>query len=145
MKWVTRERPRIDRIACPWLVARFIDDAPEFLFVSADAVHRVAADTGAIPFDVAGAELTHIGDCCSFDAFLDKYRLHRPALDRLAVIIRGADTGHLELSPECAGLYAISKGLARHYADDWELLKHGMVMYDALYIWCECDPGTEST
>ena len=145
MKWVTRERPKIDRIACPWLVARFIDDAAEFLFVPSHAVHRVAADTGAIPFDVAGAELTHIGNGCSFDAFLDKYRLHRPALDRLALIVRGADTGHLALSPECAGLYAISKGLARRYADDRELLQHGMVMYDALYLWCEGGRGTVTT
>jgi hypothetical protein len=134
---VTRERPKIDRIACPWLVARFIDHAPEFLFVPADAVHRVAADTGAIPFDVAGVELTHIGDRCSFDAFLDKYALHDNAIDRLAVIVRGADTQRSDLAPECAGLLAISLGLSRCFGDDWEMLKHGMVMYEALYAWCQ--------
>ena len=136
MKWVTRERPKIDRIACPWLVARFIDHAPEFLFVPADAVHRVAADTGAIPFDVAGVELTHIGDRCSFDAFLDKYALHDNAIDRLAVIVRGADTARHDLAPEASGLHAISMGLSANIPDDHAMLEQGIVIYDALYSWC---------
>lgn len=141
MKWITRERPRIDRIACPWLVARFIDDAPEFLFVPPDTVQRVAAESGAIPYDVVGVELTHVGSRCSFDAFLDRYALHSPALDQLAVIVRGADTARIDLAPECAGLYAISSGLSHCFADDRELLEHGMVIYDTLYAWCERTAG----
>ena len=92
MKWVTRERPKIDRIACPWLIARFIDAAPEFLYVPADQVLRVAADTGATPYDVPGVEMTHVGELCSFDAFMTKHRLDEPALHKLALIVRGADT-----------------------------------------------------
>ena len=137
MKWVTRERPKIDRVACPWLVARFIDVTPQFMFVPAHDVQRVAAESGAVPYDVAGVELTHVGSRCSFDAFLDKYALHDTAMDRLAAIVRGADTDHPELAPECAGLLAISIGLSHCFADDWEMLKHGMVMYDALYAWCK--------
>jgi hypothetical protein len=137
LKWVTRERPKIDRIACPWLVARFIDVTPQFMFVPAHDVQRVAAESGAVPYDVPGVELTHVGRRCSFDAFLDKYALHDTAMDRLAAIVRGADTDHPELAPECAGLLAISIGLSHCFADDWEMLKHGMVMYDALYAWCK--------
>ncbi len=136
MKWVTRERPKIDRIACPWLIARFLDKAPEFLYVPAEEVLRVAEESGAIPYDVPGVELGHVGEWCSFDAFLAKYRLTDPALQRLAVIVRGADTGRPELTPQSPGLLAISLGLARNFRDDHELLRQGMVLYDALYAWC---------
>ena len=137
MKWVTRERPKIDRIACPWLIARFIDKEPEFLYVPAATVLQVAQDTGAIPYDVPGVEMTHDGDFCSFDAFLKKYGLTDPALQELAVIVRGADTSRLDLAPQSAGLYALSLGLSQTFRDDHEMLRHGMVMYDALYAWCQ--------
>ena len=133
MKWITRERPKIDRIACPWLIARFIDKAPEFLYVPSKDVLKIAEQTGAIPYDIPRVEFTHVGELCSFDAFLKKYNLTEPALQQLATIVRGADTSKLELSPESAGLYAISLGLSHQYQDDHEMLKHGMVMYDALY------------
>jgi hypothetical protein len=136
MKWVTRERPKIDRIACPWLVARFIDRDPEFLYVAASEVARVARETGATPYDVPGVELSHVGERCSFDAFLAKYRLDDPTLAQLAAIVRGADTSRLDLTPQSPGLYAISLGLSHLYADDHEMLRHGLVMYDALYAWC---------
>lgn len=136
MKWITRERPKIDRIACPWLIARFIDNEPEFLFASPDRVMTEAAATGAVPFDVPGVDLTHVGEECSFDTFLKKYNLTDLALQDLAVIVRGADTDRLDLAPQCAGLLAISLGLSRNFTDDHEMLKHGFVMYDALYAWC---------
>ena len=136
MKWVTRERPKIDRIACPWLINRFIDDEPEFLYVSSDEVLSVAQKTGAIPYDIPGVELSHVGELCSFDAFLAKYQLNDPALQRLAVIARGADTSRHDLTPQCGGLFAISLGLSANFPDDHEMLRHGMVIYDALYRWC---------
>ena len=139
MKWITRERPKTDRIACPWLVLRFIDAEAEFLYVPAAEVSRLAAETGATPYDVPGAELGHLGELCSFDAFLRKYRLEEPALQRLAAIVRGADTSRLDLTPKSAGLHALSLGLSRVFADDHEMLRHGLVMYDALYSWCR-DP-----
>jgi hypothetical protein len=135
MKWVTRERPKIDRVACPWLIARFIDRDPTFLFVPSAEVHRVAAAAGAIPFDIEGVELTHDGPLCSFDAILAKYSLDDAALRDLAVIVRGADTDELQLAPQCAGLLAISLGLSRLFDDDLEQLSHGFVIYDALYAW----------
>ncbi|MGO4313921.1 chromate resistance protein ChrB domain-containing protein [Pseudomonas sp. KB_15] len=139
MRWVTRERPKIDRIACPWLITRFIDPQPEFLYVPSGDVLRVAAQKDAVPYDIPGIELTHEGELCSFDAFLKKYQLNEPALQNLARIVRGADTSHLELTPQSAGLYAISLGLSRCFADDHEMLAHGLIMYDALYTWCkEC-------
>ena len=141
MKWVTRERPKIDRIACPWLIARFIDEQPEFLYVPGDRVQAVAKETGAIPYDVPGVELSHVGDRCSFDAFLAKYSLDDPALHQLATIVRGADTSRLDLTPQSAGLFAISLGLSANFADDHEMLGHGMVMYDALYAWCRDRQG----
>jgi hypothetical protein len=141
MKWITRERPKIDRIACPWLIARFIDEAPEFLFVPPADVMSEAERTGAIPYDVPGVELTHVGEHCSFDAFLARYGLEAPALRQLALIVRGADTSRLELTPQSAGLYALSLGLSINYRDDHEMLKHGMVMYDALYAWCREGQG----
>jgi len=142
MKWVTRERPKIDRIACPWLIARFVDPAPEFLYVPADRVMEVARETGAIPYDVPGVELTHRGELCSFDALLEKYQLADPALQDLAVIVRGADTGRLDLAPQCAGLLAVSLGLSRNFPDDHEMLAQGLVVYDALYAWCRQARGS---
>jgi hypothetical protein len=136
MKWVTRERPKIDRIACPWLIARFIDQSPEFLFVPSKDVLRVAEESNAIPYDVPGVELSHVGEQCSFDAFLQKYALTSPALAQLAVIVRGADTARLDLAPEASGLLAISLGLSNVFVDDHEMLRHGMVLYDALLAWC---------
>ena len=135
MKWVTRARPKIDRIACPWLIKRFIDADAEFLFVPPDQVAGVARETGAIPFDVEGVELSHDGPKCSFDAFLEKYRLTDPHLEELATIVRGADTERLDLAPEAAGLLAISLGLSHNFRDDHEQLAQGFVLYDALYAW----------
>lgn len=143
MKWVTRERPKIDRIACPWLIARFIDKAPEFLYVPADKVLETAGKTGAVPYDIPGVEMTHVGELCSFDAFLAKYKLQEPALQQLARIVRGADTSRLDLTPQSAGLYALSLGLSHNFSDDHEMLAHGMVMYDALYAWCKSCQGEE--
>lgn len=137
MKWITRERPKIDRIACPWLITRFIDDEPTFLYVPVGDVLKTADDTGAIPYDIPGVELSHVGDLCSFDAFLTKYRLNEPALIQLATIVRGADTSRLDLAPQAAGLYAISLGLSSVFADDQQMLRHGIVIYDALYAWCK--------
>jgi hypothetical protein len=136
MQWVTRERPKIDRIACPWLIARFIDEDPDFLYAPIDEVMEIAAKTGATPYDVPGVELGHHADQCSFDAFLARYRLDDAALHKLALIVRGADCGQLHLAPEAAGLLAVSKGLSRNFADDHEMLMHGLVLYDALYAWC---------
>jgi len=140
MKWITRERPKIDRIACPWLVARFVDEAPEFLYVPGGDVMRVARETGAIPYDVPNVELGHHGDRCSFDAFIAKYKLDDSALNRLALIVRAADCGAPQLAREAAGLLAISKGLSLNFGDDHEMLGHGMVIYDALYAWCAETP-----
>jgi len=136
MEWVTRERPKIDRIACPWLILRFIDAQAQFHYVPADQVLGVATQTGAIPYDIPGVELTHVGELCSFDAFLKKYRVEDPALSKLATIVRGADTARLDLAPQSAGLYAISLGLSATITDDHEMLRHGLVVYDALYAWC---------
>lgn len=136
-RWVTRERPKIDRIACPWLIARFIDPEAEFLYVPSKEVLAAATAQAAIPYDVPNVRFSHDGELCSFDAFLKIYRLaDDPALAQLAVIVRGADTGHPELAPQAAGLLAVSLGLSRNFTDDHEMLKHGMVMYDALYAWC---------
>lgn len=145
MKWVTRERPKIDRIACPWLIARFIDREPEFLYVPSGEVLKVAAQTGAVPYDIPGVEMSHDGELCSFDAFLKKYALRDPALQQLALIVRGADTARLDLAPQSAGLHAISLGLSRQFSDDHEMLAHGMVMYDALHAWCQsCQTETHN-
>jgi hypothetical protein len=123
--------------SCPWLIARFIDDAPEFLYVPSAQVLEMARVTGAVPYDIPGVEMTHVGELCSFDAFLSKYELNDPALQQLATIVRGADTSHLELTPQSAGLYALSLGLSKNFTNDHEMLKHGIVMYDALYAWCQ--------
>ena len=141
MKWVTRERPKIDRIACPWLIARFIDKDAEFLYVPAADVLSVASETGAIPYDIPGVEHGHVGELCSFDAFLRLHQLTDPALQQLAVIVRGADTARLDLAPQCAGLLAQSLGLSAIYANDLEMLAHGMTMYDAYYAWIRQTSG----
>jgi rhodanese-related sulfurtransferase len=136
-RWVTRERPKIDRIAGPWLIRRFVDPAAEFLFVPTGRVFAVAAEIGAIAFDIPGAEpFSHDGELCSFDAFLKIYGIADPALDLLAVIVRGADTARLELAPQAPGLLAVSLGLSAIYADDHAMLERGMIVYDALYAWC---------
>ena len=137
MKWITRECPKIDRIACPWLIQRFVDSDAEFLFVKPTEVLSQAAETGAIPYDVPDVELTHVGDLCSFDAFLRKYRLTDPALALLARIVRGADTDRFDLAPQAAGLFAISAGLSYNFEDDQEMLAQGMIVYDGLYAWCK--------
>lgn len=135
MKWVTRERPKIDRIACPWLIARFIDKDAEFLYVPAAEVLNVAKKIGATPYDIPGVEYGHVGELCSFDAFLRLHDLTDPALQELALIVRGADTARLDLAPQCAGLLAQSLGLSALFPDDHEMLGHGMTMYDAYYAW----------
>jgi len=136
-RWVTRERPKIDRIACPWLIRRFVDPQAEFLYVPAKEVLAAAKEKDAVPYDVPDVHFTHDGDLCSFDAFLKHYRLRDPALMDLALIVRAADTAHLELAPQAAGLAAISLGLSRNFRDDREMLEHGMVIYDALHAWCK--------
>lgn len=136
MKWITRERPKIDRVACAWLVARFIDKEPEFLFVPANTVLRRAAELDAIPYDVEGAALSHRGDKCSFDAFLADYHFADPSLHDLATIVRGADTNRLDIAPQAPGLLSVSLGLSRLCLDDVQrMLAHGFVVYDALYEW----------
>ena len=135
--WVTRERPKIDRIACPWLIRRFIDREARFVFMPTERVFTVAAETGATAYDIPGAEpFSHDGELCSFDAFLKEYGIEDPALDALALIVRGADTARLELTPQSPGLLSISLGLSAIYTDDHAMLERGMTVYDALYAWC---------
>ena len=137
-RWVTRERPKIDRIACPWLVRRFIDPEAEFLYVPTPEVRNVAKAKEAVPYDIPDVEFSHVGERCSFDAFLGKFHLEDdPALDQLALIVRGADTNRLDLAPQAAGLAAISLGLSRIDENDHAMLEHGMIVYDALYRWCK--------
>ena len=137
MKWITREHPKIDRIACPWLIKRFIDEAAEFLYVPTSQVFDVARETGAIPYDIPGAEYSHYGDECSFDYFIKKHGLTDEALLQLAIIVRGADTDRFDLAPQAAGLWAISAGLAYNNPDDHVMLETGMKLYDALYSWAK--------
>ncbi len=136
MKWVTREKARVDRIACPWLITRFIDKEATFLFVPASDVLAVAKREEAIPYDVPGVEFGHHGDQCSFDAFLDKYKLTDPALLELALIVRGADTEARGLTPESAGLYAVATGFQAMARDDFDNMKQQFPVYDALYDYC---------
>jgi hypothetical protein len=136
MKWVTRARPKVDRVACPWLIRRFVDPQAEFLYVPPDQVMAVANREGATPFDVPDVELGHVGPECSFDAIIRKYALADPALQRLARIVRGADTSAKDLTPESRGLEAIAEGFRLAYADDHELLAREMPVYDALYAYC---------
>ncbi len=133
--WVTRNRPKIDRIACPWLIRRFLDPRALILFVAAAEVEAVAALTGAAPFDIEGVRFSHRGDLCSFDAMIADFGLAIPALDLLARVVRGADTARPDLAPEAAGLLAISLGLSRMHSDDLAQLDAGMVVYDALFRW----------
>ena len=137
MKWITRERPKIDRIACPWLITRFIDNEAEFIYVPTEQVIEKAEEYGAIPYDIAGVEYTHEEDKCTFDYFLKKHQLQDDALQRLATIVRAADTDNYSLAPQAAGLFAISAGLSYNIKDDHEMLKYGMILYDALYSWCK--------
>jgi hypothetical protein len=136
VKWVTRARPKVDRVACPWLIRRFVDPAAEFLYVPPDEVAAVARREGAIPFDIPGAELGHHGAECSFDAIIRRYELRDPALARLALIVRGADTAARHLAPEAAGLETIAEGFRLVYTDDHELLERELPVYDALYAAC---------
>lgn len=145
MDWITRERPKIDRVACPWLITRFVDPDAVFHFVPPAQVRERAAATGGIPFDVEGVELSHEGPLCSFDAVLKKYELADPALEEVARIVRGADTARLDLAPQCAGLLAISLGLSHLFRDDHEMLRHGFVVYDALYAWVQFARGETHT
>jgi len=132
-----REPPKIYRIACRWLVSRFVDPTAEFLYVPTQQVMAAAKERDATPYDVPDVHFSHDGDLCSFDAFLKHYRLRDPALAQLALIVRGADTAKLELAPQAPGLAALSLGLSRLFPDDHEMLRHGMIMYDALYRWCK--------
>jgi hypothetical protein len=138
MKWITRERAKVDRIACPWLISRFIDPHPEFLYVPTEQVLAEAERQGAVPYDIPGVELGHEGPLCSFDALLKKYRLQGkdPALDRLALIVRGADTADKDLTPESRGLDAIAGGFQQMEINDHEKLEREFPMYDALYVYC---------
>jgi hypothetical protein len=136
MKWITRERPKIDRLACPWLIRRFIDPQAEILYVAPKDVRTAAEQHTAIPFDVPDVELGHEGTLCSFDAFLKRYALDDPALHALATIVRAADTDTLDQSPQAAGLLAISLGLGANIPDDQQLLEASLPVYDALYTWC---------
>jgi rhodanese-related sulfurtransferase len=133
--WVTRSRPKIDRIACPWLIRRFIDPRAVFLFVAPAEVEGVAERFGAMPYDIEGVFWSHRDALCTFDVLLSEFGLSTPALDRLALIVRGADTARLDLAPECAGLLAASLGLSRMYSDDLAQLEAGMALYDAFYRW----------
>lgn len=145
MKWVTRERPKVDRIACPWLIKRFVDPEAEFLYAPADQVRAVADREGATAYDVPNVELGHHGDKCSFDAIIHKYDLTKkdPALARLASIVRGADTQQRDLTPESRGLLAIAQGFSEAYANDHEQLAAELPVYDALYAWCRTQVGSD--
>ena len=135
MKWITRERPKIDRIACPWLIKRFVDTQAEFMYVPKDSVFEEAKKLDAIPYDIPGAEYSHYGEECTFDFITKKHQLNDTALNQLALIVRGADTDNFQLAPQAAGLWAISAGLSYNYKDDYEMLGIGMTLYDALYSW----------
>lgn len=137
MKWITRERPKIDRIACPWLIKNFVDVEAEFIYVPAEKVFEKAKELDAIPFDIPGAEYSHEGERCTFDYIVKKYRINDPAVEQLAVIVRAADTDSFELAPQAAGLWAISAGLSYNFKDDLEQLALGMKIYDALYSWAK--------
>ena len=145
MKWVTRARPKVDRVACPWLIKRFVDPQAEFLYVPPEEVIEIAKREGAIPFDVANVELGHNGPECSFDAIIKKYNLTDRALQRLALIVRGADTTAKHLTPESPGLEAIAEGFRLVYRDDHELLERELSVYDALYAYCQQTTGENTS
>lgn len=137
MKWITRERPKIDRIACPWLIKRFIDPLAEFIYVPKDQVLEESKKLAAIPYDIPGVEYSHYGNECTFDFIVKKHKLDDPALSQLAIIIRGADTDSFDLASQSAGLWAISAGLSHNFKDDHKMLAIGMKIYDALYSWAK--------
>lgn len=137
MKWITREHPKIDRIACPWLIKRFIDQEAEIIYVPFDQVLTMAEQLDAVPFDLPGVEYSHYEDKCTFDYFLKKHKLKDPALARMANIIRGADTDRLDFAPQAAGLSAIFLGLSHNISNDYELLELGLKIYDGLYTWAK--------
>ncbi len=137
MKWITRERPKIDRIACPWLIKRFIDSDAEIIYVPFDEVLTQAASLNAIPFDLPGIEYSHYNDQCTFDYFLKKYNLKEEALKRMAAIIRGADTDRHDFAPQASGLSAVFLGLSQNISNDQELLELGLKIYDGLYTWAK--------
>jgi hypothetical protein len=137
MKWITRERPKIDRIACPWLIKNFVDAHAEFIYVPKEQVFAKAEELNAIPYDIPGAEYSHEGGFCTFDYIVRKHNIADPAIEQLAVIVRGADTDSFDLAPQAAGLWAISAGLSYNIKDDYEQLALGMKMYDALYSWAK--------
>ena len=137
MKWITREKPKIDRIACPWLIRNFVDREAEFIYVPAEKVKEKAKELDAIPFDIPGVEFSHYEDKCTFDYIIEKYKLTDPALKTLAVIVRGADTDRHDIAGQASGLWAISAGMAYNVKDDHVLLERGMMLYDALYSWAK--------
>ena len=137
MKWITRERPKIDRLACPWLIKRFIDKEAEILYVPFEKVMSNASKLKAIPFDVPEVEYSHYKDQCTFDYFLKKHQIEDPALQTIATIVRGADTDRHDLASQSSGLWAISAGLAFNFTNDSELLDRAMLLYDALYSWAK--------
>jgi AraC-like DNA-binding protein len=137
MKWITRERPKIDRIACPWLIKNFVDKDAEFIYVPVNQVKEQAKKLDAIPFDIPEVEFSHHEDKCTFDYIIEKYNLTESALQTLAVIVRGADTDRHDIASQASGLWAISAGLAYNTKDDYELLQKGMMIYDALYSWAK--------
>ena len=137
MKWITRKKPKIDRIACPWLIKNFVDTEAEFIYVPKEEVFTKARELDAIPYDIPGAEYTHEGEYCTFDCIVNKHNLTDPSLQQIATIVRGADTDRFELAPQAAGLWAISAGLSYNHKDDHEMLAIGMKIYDALYSWAK--------
>jgi hypothetical protein len=137
MKWITRERPKIDRIACPWLIKNFVDSEAEFIYVPKEQVFEKAKELDAVPYDLPGAEYSHEGERCTFDFILKKHGLTDPVLLQLALIVRGADTDRFDLAPQSAGLWAISAGLSHNFKNDHEMLEIGMKIYDALYNWAK--------
>lgn len=145
MKWITRERPKIDRLACPWLITRFIDDDADFLFVKADQVIKKAKKIDAIPFDVPDVEYTHYEDQCTFDYFVKKHKINDHAVGTIANIVRAADTDRPDLACEASGLWAITSGLSHNYDDDQVLLEIGMIIYDALYSWAKYHKNEKHT
>jgi hypothetical protein len=137
MKWITRERPKIDRVACPWLIKNYVDKDAEFLYVAKEMVFDKAKELNAIPYDIPGAEYSHYGGECTFDYIIKKHGLTDPALQQLSIIVRGADTDRFDIAPQSAGLWAISAGLSYNLKNDFEMLETGMKIYDALYSWAK--------
>ena len=145
MKWITRERPKIDRIACPWLIKNFVDSEAEFIYVPKNQVFEKAKELNAIPYDIPGAEYSHEGDACTFDYIVKKHNIQDPHIHQIAEIVRGADTDSFDLAPQAAGLWAISAGLSYNNKNDYEHLAIGMKIYDALYSWAKYVSGEKNT